>query len=46
MDKEELEYIQKKVEEVEKLGHGEIIIKVKNGFIWRVLQTFDERRVK
>ena len=46
MEKEALESIKKKVEEVEKKGHGEVIVKIKNGTIYRVLQTFDELMVK
>ncbi len=39
------EYILKdiigKIEQVEKSGHGEVVIKIKNGYVWRVLVTYD-----
>lgn len=42
MNIETLELIKQKIAEIEKLGHGEVIIKIKNGVIYRVLSTKDE----
>ncbi len=37
-----LQSIKEKIESVEKKGHGEIIVKIKNGHVWRILSTEDE----
>ncbi len=36
-----LEDIIEKIQQVEKLGHGEVVIKIKNGYVYRVLTTED-----
>ncbi len=43
MDNQTLVDIKQKIEEVEASGHGEVVIKIKNGYVWRVLQTFDKK---
>jgi len=42
MNAETLEKIKVKVEEVEIHGFGEVIVKVKNGSVCRILKTDDE----
>ncbi len=42
MDSKVKEDIEKKIEDIEKQGHGEVVIKIKNGVIYRVLKTEDE----
>lgn len=41
--------IEEIVERVKKQGHGEIIIKIRNGYVYRILETYDalvkERKV-
>ena len=46
MNSEELKDIEKKVEMVEASGHGEVVIKIQNGRIYRTLHTFDELKTK
>lgn len=42
MDKWLQDKLDRKIKQVEKQGHGEIVIKVKNGYIHRVLTTEDD----
>ena len=42
MNKQTIELIKEKVEKVEVVGHGEVVIKIKNGYVWRILSTLDE----
>ena len=42
MDKEISERLEEKIEQVEKLGHGEVVVKIKNGVIYRILTVEDE----
>lgn len=46
MDKETLELIKKNIEEIEAGGHGEVVVKIKNGFVFRILITQDKLLVK
>jgi len=39
---DELKLIAEKIAEIKKLGHGEIVIKVKNGQVYRILTTEDK----
>lgn len=32
----------KKIEEIKAFGHGEVVVKIKNGHIYRILKTEDE----
>ena len=41
MTDKELESLREQIEEIESHGHGEVIVKVKNGYIHRVLSTKD-----
>lgn len=41
MEESTLEFIKLKIEQVEKESHGEVIIKIKNGYVYRVLATCD-----
>ena len=41
MEASVLENIKEKIAQVESDGHGEVIIKIKNGHVWRILQTYD-----
>lgn len=41
MNKETLEFIKEQIEAIEKHGHGEVVIKIKNGVVYRVLPTPD-----
>ncbi len=41
MNKETLELIKYAVEFVEGKKHGEVIVKIKNGYVYRVLTTED-----
>ena len=34
--------IEHKIEQIKKKGHGEVVIKIKNGYIWRILTTEDD----
>ena len=36
-----IDLIQEKIEAVKKHGHGEVVIKIKNGAVWRMLATYD-----
>ncbi len=42
MDNKKLSLVKTAIEFVEKKGHGEVIIKIKNGVIYRVLTTEDK----
>ena len=42
MDNETLKLIKEKILEIEKLGHGEVVIKIKNGTVYRILATEDK----
>ena len=33
--------LEEKIDQVKKQGHGEVIIKIRNGYVWRVLTTED-----
>jgi len=37
-----LQLILAKIEQVKKLGHGEVIVKIKNGIVYRILATEDK----
>ena len=41
MKESELQLIKEKVEKIESHGFGEVTIKIKNGYIWRVIATED-----
>tara|TARA_Y100000310_G_C20138713_1_gene559245 strand:- start:353 stop:505 length:153 start_codon:yes stop_codon:yes gene_type:complete len=41
MNEQDMQDIREKVERVEKQGHGEVVVKIKNGFIYRILVTED-----
>lgn len=41
MDTETLEFIKKEIEKIEAKGFGEVVVKVKNGYIFRLLVTED-----
>jgi len=34
--------IDKRITQVEASGHGEVTIKVRNGYVWRILTTEDD----
>ena len=38
----ELKLIKEKIDAVKGLGHGEVVIKIKNGIVYRVLTTEDK----
>ena len=42
MKPDKLQSIKEKIEQVENDGHGEVVVKIKNGRVYRTLQTFDE----
>jgi len=42
MDTKTLEKVKEKIERISVQGHGEVIVKIKNGHIWRILATEDE----
>ena len=43
MDDTQLQLVKKEVENIEAHdGHGEVVIKVKNGYFWRILVTTDK----
>jgi len=42
VEAEILENIKDKIEKLEERGHGEVVIKIKNGHVWRILDTCDE----
>ncbi len=42
MDKWEQDKLDPKVDFIKKQGHGEVLIKIKNGYIHRVLTTEDD----
>ena len=46
MDIEEIKRIEEKVDQILKFGHGEVIIKIINGHIHRVIKTEDELWLK
>ena len=37
----ELELIKEKIDAIKKLGHGEVVVKIKNGIIYRILVVED-----
>jgi len=41
MDTKTLEFIKEEIEKIEAHGHGEVIIKIKNGFVYRVISSLD-----
>ena len=41
MDTKTLEFIKQEIEKVEAHGHGEVVVKVKNGFVYRVIPSPD-----
>ena len=41
MNTKTLEFIKKEIEKIETHGHGEVVIKIKNGFTYRVIPSFD-----
>ncbi len=41
-DTDTIKKIEKKIEQVKNDGHGEVVVKIKNGRVYRTLQTFDE----
>ena len=43
MDTVTAKLIKEKVEIVEAEGFGEVIIKIQNGAVWRILHTIDKR---
>ena len=42
MNKESLLLLTQKIEWVEKQGHGEVVVKIRNGVVYRILVTEDE----
>jgi len=41
MTDKELESLREQIEEIETHGHGEVIVKVKNGYIYRIICSKD-----
>ena len=41
MEAEILQNIKEKIERLEEKGHGEVVVKIKNGYVWRILDTRD-----
>ena len=42
----ELDLVKETVDAIKKRGHGEVVIKIKNGVIYRVLKTEDTLIIK
>lgn len=42
MEEKELEIVKSRIATVEKVKHGDVVIKIKNGVIYRILTTADE----
>ena len=41
MNESQLQMVKEEIEKIESQGHGEVTIKIKNGYVWRVLSTKD-----
>ena len=41
MNKEELKKVEEEIDKVEAHRHGEIVLKIKNGYVYRIIQTYD-----
>jgi len=41
MNESQSQIVRDEIEKIEALGHGEVTIKIKNGYIWRILSTND-----
>jgi len=42
MKKPQLEMVKEAIEKIEAEGHGEVVVKIKNGYIWRILTVNDK----